>query len=103
VSVPTNNVSASIHATEDLASGSVKPSATNCRVFRSNSRTTLASAPPRDSDSRQRPSYGRRHCAPFQTQFSFSFLPSASRSRIVSQAGCSLRYSASVVRRHKPR
>ncbi len=40
---------------------------------------------------------------PAQTQFSFSFFASASRSITTSHAGCGLRYSSSVARRHRPR
>ena len=50
-----------------------------------------------------------RRCAgpkllePPQTQLTPSVLPRASTSSTVSQAGCALRYSARLVRRHRPR
>ena len=44
--MPTQSVSASRHATDDLASGSEKPSGTKLRVFVSNSLFTAASDPP---------------------------------------------------------
>ena len=50
--MPTNTLSGPRQATWLLASGSVYPSLTNDLVVRSNSRTTLASAPPRESEIR---------------------------------------------------
>jgi hypothetical protein len=52
-SVAIHSVSASFQSTSCLASGETKPSLTKALATRSNSRTTTASAPPRDSDSRQ--------------------------------------------------
>src|SRR5690606_5641067 len=92
-----------IHTSAPLASSRKKPSSTQVRVDRSNSRVTSASAPPRDSATRQRAYSGRRQLAPCQTQFSPSALLSASRSSTVSHFGCGLRYSSSVVRRQRPR
>ena len=102
-SVPTYTVSMSFQPIVLLASGSVKPSATNSFLMTSNSRTTAASAPPRDRDSRQRSYFGYRQSMPASTQLSFSALPSASRSNTSSHFGAGLRYSASVVRRQIPR
>src|ERR1051325_11609549 len=86
-----------------LASGIVKPFFTKDFVVTSNSRTTLASAPPRDKEIRQRSYFGIRKSTLCQTQFSFSAFPSASRSRTVSHFGVALRYSSRVVRRQRPR
>lgn len=50
-SVPTKRTSRLCHETDDLASGSTKPPSSagmNLSETRSNSRTTVASAPPRD-------------------------------------------------------
>ena len=102
-SVATKIASRPCQAIVLFASGRVKPSATNCFLVTSNSRTTLASAPPRDSDSSTRSRSGSSQLAPFHTQFSPSCLPSASRSSTTSQAGCSVRYESAVVRRHRPR
>ncbi len=74
----------------------IRPS-TNFFASRSNSRTTLASPPPRERETRQRSYFGGNAFDPAQTQFSFSFLARASRSSTVSQAGSALRYSSSVV------
>src|SRR5690606_26864689 len=85
-----------------LASGRSKPSLTKAFSTRSNSRVTVASAPPRDSDNRQRRYSGRRQLEPFQTQLTPSALPRASRSSSTSHFGSSLRYSSRVVRRQTP-
>src|SRR5947209_10057890 len=91
-SVPTKSVSASFHETSLLASGSEKPPETNTFAFGSNSRTTLASAPPRDRETRHFSYLGWRKVAPSQTQFSFSASARTSRSRTVSHFGSALRY-----------
>ena len=52
-SVPTKIVSASSHSTLFFASGRLKPPSTKALSSMSNSRTTVASAPPRDSDTRR--------------------------------------------------
>jgi hypothetical protein len=74
-----------------LASGRLKPSAMNWRLAVSNSRTTTASAPPRESWIRQRVLSPPRQLTLFQTQFSFSALARASRSSSSSQAGSARR------------
>ena len=51
-SVATNTLSLFRHATWLLASGRVYPFFMNAFFVRSNSRTALASAPPRDRDTR---------------------------------------------------
>ena len=53
-SVCTNTVSASTQPSEPLASGRKKPPSTKDLLATSNSRVTSASAPPRDSATRQR-------------------------------------------------
>src|SRR5436190_16765027 len=86
-----------------LDSGSSKPSFTNVLETRSNSRTTFASAPPRESETSARDEPVGNTSAPPQNQFSFSAVASESRSSTDSQTGSALRYSASVVRRQSPR
>ena len=102
-SVVTNTVSRSTQVALPLASGRTKPSVTKVLLRGSNSRTTAASAPPRESETRQRWWPGVSQSAPSNTQFSFSAWPRASMSSTVSQRGEALRYSARVVRRQSPR
>src|SRR5437773_1272088 len=84
-------------------SGSSKPPFTKVFETRSNSRTTLASAPPREIETSARDESVGSTSAPPQNQFSFSAAASESRSSTDSQTGWALRYSASVVRRQSPR
>ncbi len=84
-------MSASRQVTDDFASGSVKPSGTNAFVTVSNSRMTLASAPPRESETRQRRKSGGRQSAPLKSHGMFSALARASMSMTVSQAGAAVR------------
>src|SRR5262245_15831025 len=102
-SVPTYTVSLSFQLMDDLPSDSMKPSGSHFLAARSNSRTTLASLPPRERLTRQRSYVGYRHAAPRQTQLAFSARLSASTSMRISHAGLAFTYSASVVRRHSPR
>jgi hypothetical protein len=85
-SVPNTTVFSSSQVIWDLASASSKPSFTNDLLARSNSRTTAASPPPRESVSRQRLSEGVQS-APAQTQFSCSSSASLSTSSSTSHAG----------------
>ena len=90
-SVPTNTVSWSSHDRPDLASGNWKPSATNSSFSMSNSRTTVASAPPRDSSINATVYSGSMTSAPAQTQFSSSVSAKASTSMMTSHSGSSVR------------
>ncbi len=90
-SVPSHRVSASRHATNDLASGRLKPPETNSLVFVSNSRRTDASEPPGERFTRHRSYSGARQVAPWKTQGFPSALASASTSRTVSHCGAALR------------
>ena len=80
-----------------------KPSFTNARAPRSNSRTTEASAPPRESETRHAGSRASGIGRPARPSSPTRRPTSASTSITVSQTGAALRYSASVVRRHRPR
>ena len=83
-------VSSSIQLAQPLASGRTKPSGTNDLVPRSNSRSTTASLPPRDSRTIARSCLSGRVPAPPQIQSSPSAVASASRSSSTSHCGSSL-------------
>src|SRR5258706_16081863 len=101
-SVPTRSVLSSTHATPDFASGTLNPSATKCRVVRSNSRNSVASEPPRERPTRQRRYSGSRQDAPAQDHVTPSALLNELRSITVSHPGVALAELAPVVRRQMP-
>src|SRR5262245_51105227 len=67
--VETITVLASTHARPDFASGRKKPSLTKDLVTASNSRTSVASAPPRERLTRQSRYSGCRQLAPRHAHF----------------------------------
>ena len=101
--MPTHSVFSSFQLTIDFASESSKPPSTNAFAKVSNSRLTVASAPPRDSDTMQWRWSGHRQLAPFHTQLVSSAADRASRSSTVSHAGESVAYDSIDVRRQMPR
>src|SRR5262249_18789162 len=90
-SVPTSTVSSSSQPIRVLASPTVNPSATNSRVLMSNSRTSTASDPPRDSPISASENSGSITSAPPHTQFSSSPAANSSTSISTSQSGSSVR------------
>ena len=86
-------------AAPPLASGRVKPPATKSREARSNSRSTTASAPPRDSFTMARSWVPGIVVAPLHVQSSPSFAASASRSSRMSHSGV---LAAVAVERRRP-
>jgi hypothetical protein len=83
----TSSASSSYQVTLCFASGRRNPPSTNARRSRSNSRTSTASAPPRESRTRQRRYSGSRHVAPPYDQFTPSSRASRSTSSTVSHEG----------------
>src|SRR3989442_5217250 len=73
-SVPTNSVLSSTQAVLVFASGILNPSLTNRFVVRSNSRVSVASDPPRDSETMQRLYSGSKQSAPLHDQVTPSAL-----------------------------